>query len=152
MTAKGIPKQSNNSDCGLYLMAYLEKFIQGPRDFVAKLRKGKMDEDVDWPRLRSDLWQLSVVCDTELPPICADQPGLPQEAVAEFNAQNDEDEEERRKNTSLLCLFCLITVFPIEKLRENFVGTRFVYVMIRGRRMPHPSHTSHDLRPVLQHG
>ncbi|KJF60782.1 uncharacterized protein CIMG_13222 [Coccidioides immitis RS] len=55
ITVKDIPKQSNNSNCSLYLMAYLEKFIQDLHDFVTKLCKSKMNENMDWLRLKSDL-------------------------------------------------------------------------------------------------
>ncbi|EAS29621.3 uncharacterized protein CIMG_13225 [Coccidioides immitis RS] len=88
MMVKGISKQSNNSDCGLYLMAYLEKFIQNSHNFIAKLCKSKMNENkllthTDTHTVRQ------LMIDKKL----LDQPGLPQEAVAEFNAQNDKNEK-----------------------------------------------------------
>ncbi|EEP79049.1 predicted protein [Uncinocarpus reesii 1704] len=53
MTAKQIPLQPNFSDCGLYLLAYLEKFVQDPDSFVKKLLQREMDAKNDWPNLRS---------------------------------------------------------------------------------------------------
>lgn len=53
MKAPQIPLQSNFSDCGLYLLAYLEKFIQNPDDFAAKLLRKEMNAETDWPPLRS---------------------------------------------------------------------------------------------------
>ncbi|OJJ83185.1 uncharacterized protein ASPGLDRAFT_466781 [Aspergillus glaucus CBS 516.65] len=53
LRARSIPLQSNYSDCGLYLLAYVEKFVQDPDGFVSKLLRGEMDERTDWPPLSS---------------------------------------------------------------------------------------------------
>ncbi|PKY03860.1 cysteine proteinase [Aspergillus campestris IBT 28561] len=50
-----IPLQPNFSDCGLYLLAYLEKFVQDPDSFVKKLLANEMRVKEDWPPLRSGL-------------------------------------------------------------------------------------------------
>ncbi|PYH78492.1 cysteine proteinase [Aspergillus uvarum CBS 121591] len=50
ITAQKIPLQPNYSDCGLYLMAYLEKFVQDPDTFIRKILQ---KEDGDWPPLKS---------------------------------------------------------------------------------------------------
>ena len=57
MTAKDIPLQPNYSDCGLYLLAYLEKFIRDPYDFVIKLLRKEMKQEVDWPTMRSGVFR-----------------------------------------------------------------------------------------------
>jgi Ulp1 protease family, C-terminal catalytic domain len=54
MTAKGIPTQSNFSDCGLYLCAYMEKFTLDPAGFVAKILQRQMDPDTDMPMMASE--------------------------------------------------------------------------------------------------
>ncbi|KAL2372786.1 hypothetical protein RJZ57_002742 [Blastomyces gilchristii] len=73
MAAKGIPQQSNTFNCGLYLLAYLEKSIQNPGDFVTKLLHNRTNEDVDRSMLRSDLFRqrLQVV----LPALYKEQDG-----------------------------------------------------------------------------
>ena len=53
MTAKGIPNQENYSDCGLYLLAYMEKFILDPYGFVGSILERKMDDREDWPVMES---------------------------------------------------------------------------------------------------
>lgn len=53
MTAKGIPGQENFSDCGLYLLAYMEKFILDPYKFVANVLRREMDERQNWPIMES---------------------------------------------------------------------------------------------------
>lgn len=53
MRARSIPLQSNYSDCGLYLLAYVEKFVQDPDGFVSRLLRGEMDQRTDWPPLSS---------------------------------------------------------------------------------------------------
>ncbi|WEW56129.1 Ulp1 protease family protein [Emydomyces testavorans] len=53
MTAHQIPLQPNYSDCGLYLLAYLEKFVQDPDIFITKLLQRAMDSKEDWPNLKS---------------------------------------------------------------------------------------------------
>ncbi|KAJ5280327.1 Peptidase C48 SUMO/Sentrin/Ubl1 [Penicillium angulare] len=53
--AMNIPLQPNWSDCGLYLLAYVEKFVQDPETFVTKLLQREMDAKDDWPPLGSGL-------------------------------------------------------------------------------------------------
>ncbi|OJJ48942.1 hypothetical protein ASPZODRAFT_1359317 [Penicilliopsis zonata CBS 506.65] len=53
MRARQIPFQSNFSDCGLYLLAYLEKFVQNPEQFITKLLRREMQVERDWPVLKS---------------------------------------------------------------------------------------------------
>ncbi|KAF9887321.1 hypothetical protein FE257_010316 [Aspergillus nanangensis] len=55
MKARDIPLQPNYSDCGLYLLAYVEKFVQAPGPFIKKLLRKEMDGETDWPPLRSGL-------------------------------------------------------------------------------------------------
>ncbi|EAW24317.1 putative Ulp1 protease [Aspergillus fischeri NRRL 181] len=55
MKAQEIPLQPNYSDCGLYLLAYVEKFVQDPDTFVTKLLRRDMRVEDDWPLLRSGL-------------------------------------------------------------------------------------------------
>lgn len=52
MTAKGIPLQDNFCDCGVYLLGYMEKFLQNPRLIANKLLQKELDEDEDWPEMR----------------------------------------------------------------------------------------------------
>ncbi|KAL2846126.1 hypothetical protein BJY01DRAFT_213707 [Aspergillus pseudoustus] len=54
MKAREVPQQPNYSDCGLYLLAYIEKFIQDPDLFVKNLLRKEMRLE-DWPQLRSNL-------------------------------------------------------------------------------------------------
>lgn len=58
LRARSIPLQSNYSDCGLYLLAYVEKFVQDPNRFVSKLLRGKMNEHMDWPPLTPGVLRL----------------------------------------------------------------------------------------------
>ena len=53
MTAKGIPNQENYSDCGLFLLAYMEKFILDPYLFVGSILERKLNERTDWPVMES---------------------------------------------------------------------------------------------------
>ena len=52
MNAKGIPRQDNFCDCGLYLLGYMDKFVEDPRKFVTKLLRKEFDEREDWPDLK----------------------------------------------------------------------------------------------------
>lgn len=56
MTAKGIPIQNNGSDCGLYILAFIEKFLGDP-DTVARqlLQKESLDWSVDASTMRDDI-------------------------------------------------------------------------------------------------
>lgn len=51
--ARSIPMQSNYSDCGLYLLAYVEKFVRDPDLFISRLLRHEMSEQDDWPPLTS---------------------------------------------------------------------------------------------------
>ncbi|ODH37026.1 hypothetical protein ACO22_02668 [Paracoccidioides brasiliensis] len=53
MTAQQIPHQPNFSDCGLYLLAYLEKFMHDPDELIRKLVNREMSEQNDWPLMKS---------------------------------------------------------------------------------------------------
>ena len=54
VTAKGIPTQKNYSDCGLFLCAYMERFVLDPYQFVHDILQRDMDEGKDWPMMSSD--------------------------------------------------------------------------------------------------
>lgn len=58
MRAQNIPLQPNFSDCGLYLMAYLENFVRSPDLFIAKVLQRQMNVDEDWPPLGAGLLRL----------------------------------------------------------------------------------------------
>ena len=53
--ARGIPLQHNYSDCGLYLLAYIEKFVQNPNDLIGKLLIREPSSSIEWPILQSHL-------------------------------------------------------------------------------------------------
>jgi sentrin-specific protease 7 len=40
MTASNIPRQNNGSDCGVFLLNYLEKFLAGPDEFIRNVLQG----------------------------------------------------------------------------------------------------------------
>ncbi|KAI4687010.1 uncharacterized protein J4E84_005381 [Alternaria hordeiaustralica] len=46
-----VPMQNNFTDCGVYLLGYIEKFFQNPDDFKNKLLTGSMSAQEDWPEL-----------------------------------------------------------------------------------------------------
>ncbi|KAF2845279.1 hypothetical protein T440DRAFT_472781 [Plenodomus tracheiphilus IPT5] len=46
-----IPTQSNWSDCGVYLLGYVDKFFQNPDGFKNKLLTGEMSVGRDWSEL-----------------------------------------------------------------------------------------------------
>ncbi|KAL9105407.1 MAG: hypothetical protein Q9227_009425 [Pyrenula ochraceoflavens] len=52
VTAEGIPFQGNYSDCGLYLLAYMEKFILDPYKFVEDVLRKEMSGK-QWPEMVS---------------------------------------------------------------------------------------------------
>jgi Ulp1 family protease len=55
MRARQIPLQPNFSDCGLYLLAYIEKFVQDPDTFITRVMQRDMDAHADWPPLGSGM-------------------------------------------------------------------------------------------------
>ena len=51
MTAKQIPLQDNFCDCGLFLLGYIEKFLEDPRDFIRRTLRREYDQKKDWPKM-----------------------------------------------------------------------------------------------------
>jgi sentrin-specific protease 7 len=41
--------QPNYTDCGVYLLGYLQKFYNDPREFVTRILTREMDREKDWP-------------------------------------------------------------------------------------------------------
>jgi sentrin-specific protease 7 len=52
--ASQIPMQGNYTDCGVYLLGYVEKFFQNPDGFKNKLLTGSMSAEEDWPELKPE--------------------------------------------------------------------------------------------------
>lgn len=50
ITAKKIPHQENYYDCGLFLLGYIAKFLEGPKDFISRVI-GQAYLDEDWATL-----------------------------------------------------------------------------------------------------
>ncbi|KAI9744278.1 MAG: hypothetical protein M1818_002430 [Claussenomyces sp. TS43310] len=48
-TAKEIPQQPNSCDCGIFLLAYVDKFLKDPDRFICDIVQGNMSADKDWP-------------------------------------------------------------------------------------------------------
>ncbi|QIX01781.1 hypothetical protein AMS68_007298 [Peltaster fructicola] len=48
VNSKGLPQQDNFCDCGLYVIAYLERFARNPRGFVDKLLSRSLDWTTDF--------------------------------------------------------------------------------------------------------
>lgn len=56
MTAKQIPQQDNMCDCGLFLLGYIDKFLDDPKNFITNVIGHKYDLGEDWSKLTpSDL-------------------------------------------------------------------------------------------------
>ena len=53
MNAQQIPLQDNFCDCGLFVLEYMNKFVEDPKDFAKKLMLKQHDEKKDWPKLVS---------------------------------------------------------------------------------------------------
>ena len=51
VTAKRIPEQNNFSDCGVFLLGYMEAFFANPRDFVDKVMRHELHLESDWAKL-----------------------------------------------------------------------------------------------------
>lgn len=51
ITAKEIPQQDNFCDCGLFLLGYIDKFLDDPKDFISKILKREYNLETDWPRM-----------------------------------------------------------------------------------------------------
>jgi sentrin-specific protease 7 len=50
MTATNIPQQDNFWDCGLFLLSYIEKFLERPDEFIQGLLQNNLDNVTEWPK------------------------------------------------------------------------------------------------------
>lgn len=58
-TARDIPCQQNFTDCGVYLLGYMQEFMKDPNRFTSRiLQSEKRDWDVNAPALRSGIREL----------------------------------------------------------------------------------------------
>ncbi|KAF2768781.1 hypothetical protein EJ03DRAFT_328084 [Teratosphaeria nubilosa] len=48
LTAKGLPEQTNFCDCGIYVIGYMEQFVQDPARFVEKVASRRLDREEDF--------------------------------------------------------------------------------------------------------
>jgi sentrin-specific protease 7 len=48
---EGIPKQDNFNDCGLYMLGFIQKFMDDPKEFARKCLRNDFDESTDWPNM-----------------------------------------------------------------------------------------------------
>lgn len=60
VTAKDIPEQNNLCDCGLFLLGYVDKFLDNPKEFTSKILARQYDVLKDWPRLNPSTLRISI--------------------------------------------------------------------------------------------
>ncbi|KAL2191176.1 cysteine proteinase [Thermothelomyces heterothallicus CBS 203.75] len=61
MRAKRIPEQNNLCDCGIYLLGYIQQFVENPDRFIQKLlREEPLEWDFDPSHLRQ-LWRETIL-------------------------------------------------------------------------------------------
>jgi sentrin-specific protease 7 len=60
ITAKQIKQQDNYCDCGLFLLGYLEKFVDNPTVFVANTLQRLYDTEKDWQQLNPSALRASI--------------------------------------------------------------------------------------------
>lgn len=48
LVAKGIPEQTNFSDCGVYLVGYVTEMLKNPAEFARKAISRQLDKDNDF--------------------------------------------------------------------------------------------------------
>ncbi|KZF20331.1 hypothetical protein L228DRAFT_26043 [Xylona heveae TC161] len=62
--AKGIPTQNNWCDCGLFLLGYITKFLQEPRQFINKIineEYKRHDQHEHWPEMNALRMRLQIL-------------------------------------------------------------------------------------------
>jgi len=62
LTVKNLPQQGNYCDCGLFLLGYVEKFLEDPDQFIRNAMTGEFPEDPtywpDWKGMRTKVRSL----------------------------------------------------------------------------------------------
>jgi hypothetical protein len=49
MTVRGLPEQTNSSDCGVFLLEYMEKFMEDPESFIHDVFQARITQDTHFP-------------------------------------------------------------------------------------------------------
>ena len=60
VTARDIPEQDNLCDCGLFLLGYVDKFLDNPKEFTSKIIARQYDVQKDWPRLNASTLRVNI--------------------------------------------------------------------------------------------
>ena len=61
INAKEIPLQSNFSDCGVFLLGYVAKFLENdPEEFIAKIIRREYKDHEDWPNLNPSIMRAEI--------------------------------------------------------------------------------------------
>ncbi|MCJ1380758.1 hypothetical protein MMC17_003867 [Xylographa soralifera] len=80
ITVKQIPLQDNFCDCGLFLLGYMEKFVESPREFITKVLQREFDPLKDWPKLNPTVMRVTV-----------------RDLVQELHSQQEDEREEPKR-------------------------------------------------------
>ncbi|KAF2197378.1 hypothetical protein GQ43DRAFT_208739 [Delitschia confertaspora ATCC 74209] len=59
MNVKNIPMQKNLVDCGVFVLGYMQRFLQDPRYFTTKVVTREMDES-DWPEMNPSIMRVQL--------------------------------------------------------------------------------------------
>lgn len=78
VTAKGIPLQNNFCDCGLFLLGYVDKFLDDPKEFTSKILARQYDSEKDWLKLNPSELRVSI-----------------RQQIMDLHEQQDHDEKEK---------------------------------------------------------
>lgn len=97
VTAKEIPLQDNFCDCGLFLLGYIEKFLDDPKDFIAKVLARQYDPKKDWPRLNPS--DLRVSIRTQIQNLYKDQQNEMRESAKSTNKYRGKPQESIEQRT-----------------------------------------------------
>ncbi len=96
VNAKDIPLQDNFCDCGLFLLGYVDKFLDDPKEFTSKILAREYDIDRDWPRLSPSMLRVSIR--KQIMELHKDQQDDRKESTCKTDERHDKEHEmnERR--------------------------------------------------------
>ena len=141
-TAKGLPSQDNFSDCGVFLLGYIQNFLRDPAHFVSIISQREVEETKEWmdvnaSGLRTEIRDLilrlrSGQTGEPMPPQPSPKAEVSKVAIEPNPLESTAAQEDRKKNQ-----VSVPSLSPPPETEDNKTGSRNVRPKATQHTSPH---------------